>query len=100
MMAVMQAVAPGMMDAMLLRTAFEGQKTDQPKSEEAPDNLFMPMDRYHQVEGDFSDQALPSPYTTLQTNDGLKLAAGGLLAGAALAYVMSRDRNGDRRDRW
>jgi hypothetical protein len=52
-----QRLSPRLMDALLLRTAFEGQRTDQPKSDDAPSNLFGPIAGYDRVEGDFGDQA-------------------------------------------
>jgi hypothetical protein len=39
------------------RTAFQAQRTNEPKSEDAPDNLFEPLPGYNTIEGDFSDQA-------------------------------------------
>lgn len=47
-----QEIAPGMADRLLLRVAFEGQKTQQTRSETAPDNLFEPLPQYATVKGD------------------------------------------------
>ena len=86
-----QRLSPRLMDAMLLRGGFEIQKTDEPKSEAAPNNLFTPVGD-NRVEGDFSDQARGRSYGTwLELN-----AAGrrGALAGAALgtAALLARRR--------
>ena len=53
-----QRLSPRLMDAMLSRTAFEGQRTEQPKGADAPNSLFEPISGYDRVEGSFSDQAL------------------------------------------
>jgi NAD(P)-dependent dehydrogenase (short-subunit alcohol dehydrogenase family) len=76
-----QRLSPRLMDAMLLRGGFEIQKTDEPKSEAAPNNLFTPVGD-NRVEGDFSDMASERSYATW-----LELSAAGrrgALAGAAL----------------
>ncbi len=54
---VLQRISPAMVDEILLRSAFTGQRTDEPESVEAPDNLYAPIGGYNRVEGDFSDQA-------------------------------------------
>jgi NAD(P)-dependent dehydrogenase (short-subunit alcohol dehydrogenase family) len=53
-----QRLSPRLMDAMLSRTAFEGQRTEQPKGADAPNSLFEPISGYDRVEGSFCDQAL------------------------------------------
>jgi len=58
-----QKLSPGLMDALLLRTGFKLQKTSEPKSEYAPDNLFQPITGFDSVKGDFSKQARAS-YST------------------------------------
>ncbi|GAA6620863.1 SDR family oxidoreductase [Scytonema sp. NUACC26] len=52
-----QRISPSLVDAYMAMTAFSGQKTNQPKSETAPDNLFEPIQGFDKIEGDFSDQA-------------------------------------------
>lgn len=52
-----QRISPSLVDAYMALTAFSGQKTNQPKSENAPDNLFEPIQGFDQIEGDFSDKA-------------------------------------------
>jgi NAD(P)-dependent dehydrogenase (short-subunit alcohol dehydrogenase family) len=52
-----QRISPGLVDAYMRATAFNGQRTNEPKSENAPDNLFDPIPGYDKIEGDFSDQA-------------------------------------------
>lgn len=78
-----QRLSPRLMDAMLKRTAFSAQRTDEPRSQEAPNNLYGPMPEYDRVEGDFSRQAaLMKPSTLLQ--DGVGGALGAMAVGALL----------------
>ena len=55
-----QRLSPELMDALLLAIGFKGQRTSEPKSANAPNNLFEPMDGYTQVEGDFNNLTIPS----------------------------------------
>jgi NAD(P)-dependent dehydrogenase (short-subunit alcohol dehydrogenase family) len=52
-----QRISPSAVDAYMVRTAFSGQRTNEPKSETAPDNLYEPIQGYDKIEGDFSEQA-------------------------------------------
>jgi NAD(P)-dependent dehydrogenase (short-subunit alcohol dehydrogenase family) len=54
---LLQRLAPSLVDAYLLRTGFDSQYTNEPKSENTPDNLFEPLTGYDKIEGDFSNQA-------------------------------------------
>jgi Short-chain dehydrogenases of various substrate specificities len=56
-MKITQELSPGLADQILLRIGFDGQKTEEPKSEGAADNLYAPMQGYDRVEGDFSARA-------------------------------------------
>jgi NAD(P)-dependent dehydrogenase (short-subunit alcohol dehydrogenase family) len=94
-----QRLAPALLDSILVRTAFETQKTREPKSAEEPHNLFAPVVGQDRVEGDFGAEATAvSPYTALQTRPwaGQLALAGALLIGAGL---LSRRRNGPRGSR-
>src|SRR5215204_1319614 len=76
------AVSPRLLDAVMKMVGFEIHYTDEPKSEDAPDNLFAPIEGHDTVEGSFSDRAHPrSFYTWLELHPVLKTS---LLAGAAL----------------
>lgn len=89
--AMTQAFSPKLLDTMMLATAFKGQRTNEPKGVDAPDNLFEPMDAYHTVYGDFGEQALgPGPYSPAETMDGLKVGLGSLLLGAVAAMAWRR----------
>jgi short-subunit dehydrogenase len=52
-----QRVSPSLVDAYMVRNGFDSQYTNEPKSENAPDNLFQPISGYDTIEGDFTDQA-------------------------------------------
>lgn len=84
-----QRLSPRVMDAFLGKTAFQGQKTDEPRSAEAPNNLYGPISGYDRVEGDFSRQAaLMKPSAWLQ--DGAGRALGALAAGAVVGLALGR----------
>lgn len=57
-----QRISPSLVDFYMERTAFEGQRTNEPKASDAPDNLFEPLPGYNTVQGDFSDQAKSSSF--------------------------------------
>jgi len=89
--AMTQALSPKLLDTMMLATAFKGQRTSEPKSTDAPDNLFEPMDAYPTIYGDFGEQALgPDSYTPTETMDGLKVGLGSLLLGAVAGMAWRR----------
>lgn len=94
-----EAVAPGFLDKILSATAFEGQKTDEPKSESAPDNLFEALPGFDRERGDLNGRG--SLYTKATTNPWASIAiAGGLMGLAALfaSRTMGRDREGSEYD--
>jgi hypothetical protein len=57
MILLAQRISPGLVDAYMVLTAFKGQRTNEPKAADAPDNLFEPLPGYNTIQGDFSDQA-------------------------------------------
>lgn len=82
-----QRLSPGLFDAALVRVGFRAQRTNEPKSEDAPDNLYGPVQGQDKVEGDFSRWALRhSLYTWMQRHPGIKRTAtvGTVLGAAAL----------------
>jgi NAD(P)-dependent dehydrogenase (short-subunit alcohol dehydrogenase family) len=86
-MLLLQRLSPRLMDALIRRVDFRSQQTNEPKGEDAPDNLFAPVSGYDRVEGDFSALATPhSLYNWLETHPLARRGAlAGLAAGAALA---------------
>ncbi len=82
-----QRMSPRFMDAVMSRVGFRGQKTTEPKSEDAPDNLYVPIEEYDTSEGDFSRWALRrSLYNWLETHPKARRTAllGTVAAAAAL----------------
>ncbi|WOD41923.1 SDR family oxidoreductase [Nodosilinea sp. E11] len=57
---VTQRLSPEVVDFALAHIGFRGQRTDQPKTSQAPDGLFEPMAGYEQVKGDFTHLTVPS----------------------------------------
>jgi NAD(P)-dependent dehydrogenase (short-subunit alcohol dehydrogenase family) len=103
MMVVGQALSPQMMDALMLKMGFTGQRTEIPKLENAPNNLFAPVDGFNQIKGGFG-KGLVSPMPgrqhrqpsmvqrlseRVQENSGVTTAVAGLALGA-IALVASK----------
>jgi short-subunit dehydrogenase len=59
--------APRLLDALLIRFGFEAHDTGEPKSADAPDNLFAPLEAHDTARDGFDGSARPrSRYTSLQ----------------------------------
>lgn len=85
-----QRLAPQLLDAYLVRSGFDSQKTNQPKSADAPNNLYAPIAGFDRSEGDLQDKTQPSLLTKLDTNPTLRwgaIAVGGIATLAVLAEV-------------
>ncbi len=81
----LRRMSPRLMDAFLRLTAFTLQRTDAPKSEDAPNNLFQPVAGYDQVEGDFGKEARAwSVYTWLELHPHVRR----LVTSTALSAIM------------
>jgi NAD(P)-dependent dehydrogenase (short-subunit alcohol dehydrogenase family) len=79
-----QQLSPRLMDALLLLGGFGSQRSDEPKSADAPDNLYGPIAGYNRVEGDYGHLALGrSAYNWLTRRPLLQR----VLAGSALAAL-------------
>jgi len=92
-----QRMSPELLDAALLRGGFNGQRTDEPKSADAPDNLFAPIRGHDQVEGSFSDQAFAHSYSNwLDTHPAMRQAIIGMAMGAAATTLVVRAMRGGR----
>src|SRR5919199_4452130 len=84
-MLLTQRLSPRLMDALTTRFGFQLQRTDEPKPEDAPHNLYAPIQGYDRVEGAFSTISTPrSLYNWLETHPVIRRGA---LAGAALGAV-------------
>ena len=80
-----QAISPQLMDQYMLMSGFNSQKTNQPKSEDAPDNLYEPLPDFDRVEGDFKLRTQPSFSDWLNNHPQIKL--GVAIAGLALGAI-------------
>jgi NAD(P)-dependent dehydrogenase (short-subunit alcohol dehydrogenase family) len=72
---IAQRISPGLVDAALLAIAFEGQKTNDVKSEDDPNNLYEPVEGYNKVEGDFGKLEVPSVIDMLDKGPALAIGA-------------------------
>jgi NAD(P)-dependent dehydrogenase (short-subunit alcohol dehydrogenase family) len=92
---VLQRLSPKLVDNLLLLIGFQGQRTNEPKSEDAPDNVFEPIQGYDRVEGDFGELTIPSFTDWLDKNPTLKWGAiaATALGGVALAMLATQASN-------
>ena len=88
LMITTQKLAPRVMDRLISLAGFRLQKTDQPESAQAPNNLFEPIDGYNTVEGEFGDIAFSrSAYTWFQKHPWVKRTLLGATLGATALLV-------------
>lgn len=89
-----QRVSPKLVDTLMQGVGFSSQRTDEPKSANAPDNLFGPISGYNRVKGDFSNQSIPH---VIPQRGGSGMGAA--LLGAALggALLLARKRGESQR---
>jgi NAD(P)-dependent dehydrogenase (short-subunit alcohol dehydrogenase family) len=86
-----QALSPRLLDILLRVRGFEIHYTGEPKPEDAPDNLFEPIDGYNTVEGSFRDRAHPrSLYNWLELHPTVKRGAVAGMAIGALGALRRR----------
>ncbi|SRR5579883_445081 len=83
---LLQRISPELVDSILVLVGLTGQRTNEPKSEDAPNNLYGPIPEYDRVEGDFSNLAIPSISDWLEMNSVFKWGA--LAAGLAVAALL------------
>ncbi|HEU4587451.1 MAG TPA: SDR family oxidoreductase [Gemmatimonadales bacterium] len=100
-MALGEALAPRLMDALLSRPMIKAQRTSEPKLPEGPDNLYQPREGESRVEGDFSARARRfSVYTWLETHPRAALAAGTVAAGTVALLARGRGSSDGETRRW
>ena len=91
---IANAVAPGLLDRYLARTGFDAQQTDEPKPDDAPENLWSPADedRDYGAHGLFDDRSHGhSPQLWASQHHGLVgVGTAALLGGLALAWGRHR----------
>jgi short-subunit dehydrogenase len=74
-------IAPGFLDRYLAKAGYEGQLSDETHAEDAPDNLFTPVDGDYGAHGRFDAQARPVSWEMITDRHR---SAAWTLAGAAL----------------
>lgn len=84
---VMQRISPVLVDNILLLIGFAGQRTNEQKSEDAPNNVFEPIAGYDTVEGDFGNLTIPTFTDWLDMNPPVKWGAVALAAALGLGAV-------------
>jgi NAD(P)-dependent dehydrogenase (short-subunit alcohol dehydrogenase family) len=86
---ILQRLSPTLVDNLLLLIGFSGQRTNEPKSEEAPDNLYEPIQGYDKVQGDFGHLTIPSLTDKLARNSSLTVGVA-LVAALGVAAVLDK----------
>jgi NAD(P)-dependent dehydrogenase (short-subunit alcohol dehydrogenase family) len=101
MLIATQRISPGLVDALLAKTAFSLQRTNEPRAATAPSNLWEPVDRFDHVEGDLQEPTFShSTSTWLDTHPWAKAAVtvgAGLGLGAFIASRARREQNAETR---
>ncbi|MBD2200653.1 MULTISPECIES: SDR family oxidoreductase [Calothrix] len=83
---LLQRVSPALADSLLLLIGFNLQRSDEPKSVDAPNNFYQPVAEEDRIDGDFSNQVIPSITDWLDKNPLLQWGAiAGTFALALLA---------------
>ena len=95
-MLLTQRLSPRLMDALMVRSGFGSQMTDEPKSTADPDGLFAPMKGQDRAEGEFGYQTVARSHLTwLDTHPKLKGSLG--VVGAAVTLSALRAKLRERR---
>ncbi|HEY9654524.1 MAG TPA: SDR family NAD(P)-dependent oxidoreductase, partial [Crinalium sp.] len=90
----LQRLSPELVDSLLLLIGFPLQRSNVPKSEDAPNNLYEPVPEHDTIEGSLSEALeIPSITDWLDKNPVIKWSA---IAGvAALAFLATQGFNND-----
>lgn len=84
----LQRLSPSLVDFLLLGIGFPLQRSQEPKSEDAPNNLYEPVSNHTGIDGDFKDWVVPSVLDSFDKNPLLKWGAIATVAG--LAYIAAQ----------
>ena len=90
MFALMKRLSPHLVDWTLRVASFSMQKTDEPKSQSAPDNLFSSDTGDTRVQGDFQGARGSSAATWLETHPSIRTALGWGAALGALTLLLRK----------
>jgi len=94
---IAQQLSPRLLNAFLSGVGFTMQRSDEPKSERAPDNLFHPLENETRIKGDFDAQARRgSFYTWSKTHPAAGASIAGAVLGGALMILAGRASTGDK----
>ncbi|MBF2007348.1 MAG: SDR family oxidoreductase [Chlorogloeopsis fritschii C42_A2020_084] len=85
---LLQRISPSLVDYLLLLVSFQLQRTNEPKSEDAPNNLYEPIPAHDKVKGDFSNLVIPSFFDWLDMNPLFKWSA--IASSVWLALIASQ----------
>jgi NAD(P)-dependent dehydrogenase (short-subunit alcohol dehydrogenase family) len=92
-----QRISPRLLDRVLAVVGFRGQKTSEPRSVDAPNNLFGPVQGDDRTTGDFGAFSMPASFSTwLDTHRLAKLGAMGAVVGTLLLRQTRRSRSSSR----
>lgn len=91
----LQRFSPRLLDWWMLPIGVKAQQTDEPKSTDAPNNLFRPIERYSYVEGDFSKQSIP--FSVSDWLDFHPFARRAALLGTAAGIIAARRIRGGKK---
>lgn len=84
---IMQRVSPSLVDALLLLIGFPLQHTNEPRTTDAPHNLYQPVPDHDRVEGDFNQFVIPSLTDWFDRNPWFKGMAIASMAVGAIALA-------------
>ncbi|MBW4564741.1 MAG: SDR family oxidoreductase [Mojavia pulchra JT2-VF2] len=86
---MLQRVSPPLADSLLQLIGFPLQRSDEPKSEDAPNNLYEPVPQHTRVDGDYSHLVIPTFLDWLDKNPILKWGSIGSVAALALVLIQT-----------
>ncbi|HEY9858068.1 MAG TPA: SDR family oxidoreductase [Candidatus Obscuribacterales bacterium] len=87
MLDLLQKLSPSLVDTLLQQIGFPLQRTEEPKSEDDPNNLYEPVLTETRVDGDFNHMVIPSLLDWVDKNPVLKWGA---IAGVSVALLAAQ----------
>jgi NAD(P)-dependent dehydrogenase (short-subunit alcohol dehydrogenase family) len=88
----LQKLSPQLVDVILATIGYVGQRTNEPKSSDAPDNLYEPIEGYDKIEGDFGKLTIPTFLDTIDKNPVLKWGLAGAIGAATIFGLLNQDK--------
>jgi NAD(P)-dependent dehydrogenase (short-subunit alcohol dehydrogenase family) len=87
----LQKLSPTLVDSLLVQIGFPFQRTNEPKSEHDPNNLYEPVLAETRIDGDFSNMVVPSVLDWVDKNPMLKWGA---IASVAFVFALTQGMRG------